>query len=238
MPPLGLVLSPQDMAADQKKIVTLLSKRAEKDLGPKAAVIASKGPDAITIRLPGANEAEVEKAKTTLGTSARIEFYDARNVATAAAPKRPYRVLNAPNSIIVSFIAADNKKIEPDTPEYRKMMEEWTPIAGGSEMYSAVVQTDRNGHPVPVLHFTADGEQRFNQWSVANNHRGEMLAAVLDGKCISIAPLANGAVIRADVLLPGPFPPGYVQQLVDELNDGPLPLDLKFESAERYWPHG
>src|SRR5205807_1851110 len=110
---------------------------------------------------------------------------------------------------------------------YAEVTKGWgEPVVQGDELSAANMESRPDGSYIPEMSFTKNGPEKMARWSRANNHTQEMLAAVLDGVVISIAPLKEGAVISDNAVIEGNFSTAYVRNLRDLLNSGALPVHL------------
>ena len=222
------------MAQDaQERTVEILVKRASKDLGVVDADVETKGNDQFIVRLPAFSD--VKKAEETMGSSAQLLMYDATNVNTSQDQYKGYSIVPSENSTEVSFThTIDNKLIKPGTPEYLAMIKGWQLIAKGDDLVKATMEpVGASGEYQPLMYFKPDAAKRWTDWSNINNHRGENIAAVLDGTVISIAPIKDGAVLGDNIETEGHFSTEYVRNLVDLLNSGALPVSLHILSASK-----
>jgi protein-export membrane protein SecD len=73
-------------------------------------------------------------------------------------------------------------------------------------------------------------------WSRQHYNKREKLAAVLDGEVLSIAAVQDGAILSSNAVIQGTFAPEYVTSLVNLLQSGSLPVDLKLLSSEKVDP--
>lgn len=220
------------------RTLQILERRAGTNLGVVEAVVQPKGDDQFIIELPGFKD--IDEAKQVMGTSAKILFYDARNVVSETASYREYdEVANSDkDKPEVSFTRRSTGQIiKPGTPEYKQVIDGWgEPIVSGDELAHAEMQQRPDSSYIPEMFFTKGGPEKMRAWSEAHNRTGEKLAAVLDGVCISIAPLKQGAVISDECIIDGHFSVAYVKNLRDLLNSGALPVDLKVLSSDRVDP--
>ena len=225
--------------AMQDKLVGLMQNRAVGPLGVTEPTVTKKGSDQIVIELPGLSD--VAKAQEVMGTSARIEFYWAKNVASPLDANRPYVASEAkdPNEIAVSF----NQKFGDQTPiayslpdgkqnpRYKAIIDRWDLILAGEDLAKAEgTPQGAGGAYIPLLTFSPQGAKKMEAWSKA--HPQENLAAVLDGKVLSINPVAPDTVLSDNAIIHGEFPSGYVARLADTLNSGSLPVSLRLLSSE------
>lgn len=240
-------LKSAQLADARQRTHDILVRRAQGGLGVNDAVVQEKGMDQFIIELPGFSD--IDQAEKVIGTSARILFYDATNVLTRSSQFREYTEQSDTTSTdpnpTVSFIRkSDGKVISPKdpahpgvvNPEYADIIKAWSYICGGDDLTKAEMQQQPNGDYYPLMYFSPKGADEMRKWSLANNRRGEMLAAVLDGQCISIAPIKDGAVLSDNAVTEGKFSPAYVKTLVDLLNSGALPVDLKIIASANVDP--
>lgn len=236
----GKVLTGTDLESAKERTLTVLEHRVN-GIGVSEASVQFKDPDQFIIEIPGYKD--VDAAKAIIGSSARILFYDAKNVQTKDAGFRRYKAIPSEDAKdpSVKFSTSDGKIIPPripdptnpkatiPNPEYENIIAGWgDPIIQGDQLSSANMTSQGGiGSYEPEMHFSGSGSQNMQKWSVLNNTNGEELAVVLDGKVISMAPLKDGAVISDEAVTEGTFTPEYVHALVDLLNAGALPVDLK-----------
>src|SRR4029077_20450958 len=90
----------QDMDGVRSKLVTILTNRVSRGLGVTEGNVIPKGEDQFIIELPG--QTDVQKAADTLGSSASIMFYWAKNVNTDQVTFRPY-----------NFVPSDKEETNP-----------------------------------------------------------------------------------------------------------------------------
>jgi SecD/SecF fusion protein len=215
----------------QQRILLVLTRRAGKDLGVNDAEVESKGDTQFIVRLPGLSN--LQQAKDLMGTAAKITFYDAKNVNNLQTQYRPYNDIPTKDQIDVSFErTSDKKTIAPGTPEYADMIKGWTEIASGTDLTHADMEANQGGGGyMPVMSFGSAAAQRWRDWSLANNQTGEKIAAVMDGRVISIASIEKNAVLGEGIKTEGNFSTDYVKTLVELLNSGALPVDLSLTSS-------
>jgi SecD/SecF fusion protein len=229
----------QSLEDVRTRTYNILYNRASGTLGATDAVVQPKGEDQFVIELPGFKD--VDAASAAMANTARILLYDARNVVTRTAGYREYEEVSdtsKPGAPVVNFKRrADGKLITPKDPEYKQVIAGWELIAGGDDLVRADM-VDSPGHDgyIPSMAFSSNGAQKMERWSRANNHRGEMLAAVLDNRCISIAGIMDNAVLSDNAVIQGTFSTEYVRNLRDLLNAGALPVDLQALSTEHIDP--
>jgi SecD/SecF fusion protein len=219
-------------------MLNILTGRASAALGVVEANVYSKGADQFIIELPGFTD--VEQARDVIGTSASIRFYHAKTVVTELADFRKYEEAGDPEDPkdpSINFrVRASGKLIKAGDPEYKEMIESWgDPIVQGDQLKRAGAFQTPQGY-IPTMEFTGDGPRNMEQWSRRVRNRREKLAAVLDGKVLSIAPLENNTVLKENAQITGQFDTEYVRSLVNLLNSGALPVDLVELSSESVDP--
>lgn len=207
-------------------------------IGVRESSVQIKEPDSFIVELPGFTNPE--EARRSLQTSASIKFYEAN---TVVSPKndserlRPFDVSREdqnPDSPVVIFInRKTGEKIFPNLPDgkknpaYKDVIATWgQPIIEGDDLASAGYQQSSTGY-IPQMNFSSKGADKIQQWSRRNRTRQENLAAVLDDRVLSIAPLAPNTVLRDMAVIEGTFSTEYVRRLKDLLNSGRLPVTLE-----------
>lgn len=220
----------------QRRMVSVLLDRASAALGVVEGSVVARGEDQLIVELPGYTE--VAEAQEVMSSTARIMLYHATNVSTEMQNRRydKLREVSDDTGFYVVFARrGSDQEILPGTPEYEEMMDSWRLILDGESVRRAGVQVDGNTRR-PTFDFMGEGANTLQSWSRANNQRGEMLAFVLDGRVLSINPIARGAVLRDSAFIDGSFEASYVQRLVNLINAGALPVDLEQLSAEAVSP--
>lgn len=229
----------QRIESIRANLVRILTNRASEALGVAEANVLTKGRDQFIVELPGFTN--VDEAREVMGTSARILFYHARTVATEKTPIRKYEEYgDAPedprNPAILFSLRGSDTVIRPKTPEYEAMIQSWgKPIVEGEQLKRAEAQQIGQRY-IPYMEFTGEGARNMERWSRSVANRGEKLAEVLDGVVISIAPLRDNTILKDNAVIEGQFDTEYVRSLVNLLNSGALPVDLKELSSESVDP--
>jgi len=216
----------------------ILEDRVSQALAVVEGNVQPKGLDEFIVELPG--EKNVEKAKETLGTSASIRLYHAKNVNTPKANFREFDIVPTDDGSgggrgpEVSFRAMrgpnKDKVIKFGDPEYAKMIEGWALILQGDDLASAQPVVHGN-NTVPEMNFSAKGAEKLGEFTRRNQFAQENIAFVLDGRVLSIAHIKEGQVLTNNAFIDGKFDPAYVQELTKLLNSGALPIDLKVTSS-------
>jgi len=142
--------------------------------------------------------------------AAKIEFYDCKNVVSKSSMHRAYRPAGNGSTTLTFQRLRDAKTVAPGTPEYAKMIRGWTLIAGPADVLHASMQPNRMGGYSIVVDFTPVAAQKWRDWSRANNHSEENIAAVLNGRAISIAAIKDGAVLAGGMQVMGNFTKDYL----------------------------
>ncbi len=232
----------------QNRLVGIMGQRAQGPLGVTEPTVTKKGTDQIVVELPGLKD--VAKAQETMGTSARIEFYGANNVVVSDDPtktSRPYRLAGDethnsdlgegfveafnPNGTPIRYTLPDGKL----DARYANIVKAWgAPVVAGDDLEHAEAVPGGAGRTSIGLNFSPKGAAKMEAWT--RTHPRENLAAVLDGKVLSIAPLREGAVISNSGVIEGEFPAGYPARISEVLNSGSLPVDLRLLSSESVDP--
>ena len=229
----------KELGSIQSRLVTIMQNRAVGPLGVTEPTVTKKGFDQIVVELPGIKN--VEEAAQTMGSSARIEFYHAKNVASPLDSGRPYVASEAkdPGDIAVAFDEkfgaekniAYSLKGGGVNPRYQQIVKGWDLILAGDDLAKAEGSPQgANGALLPYLTFSAKGAQKMEAWS--RNHPQDNIAAVLDGKVLSVNPVAENTILKDNAIVHGDFPPGYVTKLAEILNSGSLPVALTAISTE------
>jgi len=235
------------LATVRRTILSSLENRAGGSLGATENNISQKGDYQFIVELPGFTN--IDEAKRIMGTSARIEFYGASNV---VGPKRQYArfdieandkgdepVVNfrpRTGGDVIPFMVPDpnNPKNQLLNPKYQDILKEWgEPILSGTDLASAEVDLNGPG-PRPLMHFSGEGSAKMERWSRANPEG--MLAIVLDKKVLSLNHVKEGQILKDNAIIDGTMSSDYVRSLVDLLNSGSLPVDLRAISSETVDP--
>lgn len=234
-------LSPEQRASIgqvRSNMVNILRNRAQGTLAVAEPSVQLKGVNEFIVELPGFTDAE--EARRILSSTAKLIAYHARNVAT---PKAEYRkfirgdeavVEGAP---VVTFVERGRADVElkPGNPKYIEMIEGWAKILEGDDLTRAEARVEGT-RTLPFFYFSRSGGAKMERWTRSVMNRGEMLAFVLDGRVLSIAPLRDGVILKTDAFIEGDFDPAYVNGLVKLLNAGALPVSLVETSSQKVDP--
>lgn len=234
-------------AAEQRKnlpsirqnLVRVLNSRVGAALGVVESSVQSKGESEFIVEIPGFTD--IESARSTIVSTAKLVAYHADNVATTKRDFRPF--MEAGEETIggvpvVTFANKSNpeKRLVPGDPAYARMIADWDPILEGDELARASWRIEAGNRTVPVFNFSESGARKMEAWSSRYSQDGEYLAFVLDGKVLSFAPLKEGAILSNEAFIDGTFEPSYVTNLANLLNAGALPVDLVETSATQVSP--
>ncbi|CAN5627490.1 protein translocase subunit SecDF [soil metagenome] len=218
----------------------VLVNRATGSFGVAEPVIVPKGEDQFVVEVPGFTN--IDEARSIIGTSARIEFYHARNLVSRGNPNAPYdevKDTSATGNPVVDFRRtgdATGKIIKPKDPEYAQIIKGWSLILSGDDLKDAKPQPTGSGGYQPVMTFSTKGAAKMEDWTRRNQNVGAMIASVLDGKVLSVAALQDNTVLSDNAVITGEFSAAYVKSLTDLLEQGALPVDLKELSSEKVDP--
>lgn len=219
----------------QTQIIPVLLNRAS-GMGAAEPVVAAKGDDQIIVEIPG--EKDVEKAIKQIGTSARIEFYHATSVVSGLDSNRLYRRVEGsdPSNPVVDFVnTKTGKEIKPEDQEYKDMVKGWYLILAGTDLAKASANPFGDSYQ-PYMEFNNEGTRKMSAWSQRYLGKEEPIAAVLDGKVLSIANVQHDADLSSNCVINGTFSKQYVTSLVSLLNSGSLPADLKLLGSNAVSP--
>ncbi|MGI8924651.1 MAG: protein translocase subunit SecD [Fimbriimonadales bacterium] len=222
--------------------VGILENRAAQSLGVAEASVYRKGDDRFVVELPGLTN-EVE-AREIITTSARLQYYWAKNVKTDLDPARPYEHFEAdtPNGKKVDRFKrrgqSDEEYLRLGSPEYDRMFDRWMLITEGENLRSAVEKLDPNGTTYNLnLSFNKAGEDDLTEFARSHINRRESLVAVLDRQVISYSYIREGVTsFQGGAVLDGRFTPTEAKQLAGLLNAGALPVDLKEQNFTKIAP--
>ncbi len=153
----------------RQRLIRILVRRASGSLGVAEAPVTAKGDDEVSVELPGYSD--LDAAKKIIGTSAKIQFFWAKNVVTSK-PASEYR---AAYSVFYGFKKEDSptvnfenkitgKIVKFNDPEYQRIIDGWQPILSGDELKSASVQVQGNNDE-PYMQFSPEGADKMSKWS-------------------------------------------------------------------------
>ena len=222
----------------RERLIRILTRRATGSIGVSEATVMSKGIDEIIVELPGYSD--IDKAKGIIGTSAKIQFYWAKNVVNQTATYRPYQAVDEnkdPANPTVEFKKSYGgaAAIKYGTPEYASIIKGWDLILEGEDLKTAQSHIDGDKEE-PEMLFSTDGAEKMRKWSSAHENQHEGIAAVLDGRVLSLANVVDGQILSSEAVIEGNFQHAYVKNLCDLLNGGALPVEMKELSSDKLDP--
>jgi SecD/SecF fusion protein len=227
----------KDLEGIRDRLIDVLQRRAGGDLGVGEPQINAKGDDQIVVELPG--YADEKQAEETMGSSAKIKAYWARNVVTPIDSNRLYRAEDnkngEPEVDFTSTIGGTGSVIKPNDPRYQQIINGWQLILEGEDLQKATFVPMGSSYE-PTMEFSRDGANKMETWCRAHADQQENLAFVLDGKVISLAHVKSGAILSDSCQIEGQFTAAYCQSLTALLNAGSLPVDLKILSSQHVDP--
>lgn len=226
----------------QTNLQRILVNRASNALGVAEPNVYKKGTDQLVVELPGFTD--LDEAKQTISTTAKIQLYHAKTVSTTRRENRYSRVddESADGAPYVTFSrrTAPDRVLSPLDPEtredYAAMIASWgDPILEGEDVRNAFGQMNGNNMQ-PHFTFSGEGARKLETWSRRFVNRGENIAFVLDGKVLSIAPVQDNVILSDNAFIDGQFEPKYVKQLTEMIRAGSLPVDLEELSVQKVDP--
>lgn len=222
----------------QLDLVNIMESRAATGLGVVEATVAPKGTDQIIVELPGFTDLDL--ARETLGSTARIIVYHARNVTTPYR-ERPYSSGGdeagddgAPYETFTRTGSDD--VLRPGDEGYARMLEGWEVILEGADVVDASVLIQPDGRYQPEFRFSSAGADAMRKFTSKYKTRPENMAFVLDGRVLSISPVKENTVLSDSAYIDGDFEPSYVKALTDLIKAGSLPVDLDLLSSQKVDP--
>lgn len=225
----------KDMARIQRDLVKILDSRVSAALGVVEGSVTTKGTNQFIVELPG--QEDVDSARQTLNTTAKVIVYHAKNVATDRRGTRRFVELDAIEEGGAPYVpfarrADPTKTFKPGDPEYAEMLEGWDVILEGDDIAGAgpIIEGNRT---MPEFKFSAQGSQKMEAWSRRYMDQGEKLAFVLDGRVLNIAPLKDGTILKDQAFVDGDFDPKYVNRLTELIKAGSLPVELNEISSQK-----
>jgi SecD/SecF fusion protein len=223
-------ISPEEA---QDRIVRILQLRAEGEFAQAEPIINKKGTDQVVVELPEITD--LAKAEQVMGESARIIYYWAKNVTTEQKSNRPYTAVphsDGANPEVDFRETVTGKLITPGMPEYKDIISHWDTILSGDEITKAEPEAAGDSYH-PLFTFSPSGSEKIQKWCRDHSNQGEGLAIVLDGRVLSLNPLAKNTILTTNAIIEGKLDDRYVTRLCDEVNSGALPVDLKLLGAQK-----
>lgn len=158
----------------------------------------------IIVELPGV--ADIEKAKSQIGRTAELTFWERIGDATSSAEVATSSAVQSPG--IPLGLTQDFKK---------------TNLSGRDLKTTVLTYDPNNGAPVIQLTFTEEGRKKFA--NITQRNVGKPLAIVLDNVAVQ-APTINEVITNGDAVISGGFTVESAKEAVKQLNAGALPVTL------------
>ncbi len=221
-----------------KEIPNILQRRLSGGTGVREANVFPKGTpqDAqFVVELPGITNRDdvIDLLKTT----ARLEFWYAKNVKSEQDPNRRYqsKQTEGPDGgeeFDFQDTADPEGKIvlKSGSVEFKKMIHDpdagWDIILDGSMLKTAKATPIGTTYEVQ-LEFNSTGADKLKEFSEQVSGRGEYLAILLDGRVISF-PRMNAVITNGSAVIEGGNMTGKTaMRLAGLLQAGALPVDLE-----------
>lgn len=226
--------SKQSASVVQSNLKRILEARVGSALGVVEGAVTAKGDDQLVVELPGF--ADIEKARETLSTTAKVQVYHAKSVTTRLRQGRYTEVGQKDDKAgpyySFSYVGSPGKDLVPTDDQYKKMIESWAIILEGEEVVDAkpLIEGSRT---IPEFRFGDTGGEKMAAFTKKYMSQGEMIAFVLDGRVLSIAPVQDGQILRNEAQITGAFEPKYVNRLTELIRSGSLPVKLNELSSEQ-----
>lgn len=167
----------------------------------RSGVISGNVEDRLLVELPGYKD--MEAAKTSLGKTPLLEFLLAK-------PNAEDVIKNNPNATVYDIFVPTGLT--------------------GRYVSRAILEFNSNtGTPYVGLEFNKEGEDLFAK--LTSEHKGEVLAIVLDG-VLKSQPVIRDAITSGKAQITGSFTPQEAKDLVRNLNYGALPVPITFLSSQ------
>ncbi len=138
---------------------------------------------------------DLDKAIATIGQTPTLEFKLAKSVNTASSTGT-----TTPSTVMIP-----------------------TGLTGEYLSRASVVFNQQTSAPLVGLTFNDKGKELFAKITI--EHKGEVLAIILDGQVIS-APVIRDAITNGEAQIEGTFSPDQAKELVRNLNYGALPVPI------------
>lgn len=197
--------------------------------GLSGATVQVKGEDQILVLLPGVTDPE--EATQRLEKVAQLEFRWLKDVQSEKNPMARYRMNTIPGASgteeqYTFFDTATNK---PVTEQF--VLDKAELIMTGKDLMPESKQAMDPGHG-PVVEFVLrpDGTRTFANFT--SNHKGDILAIVLDGHIIS-APRINEPITEGKGEIYGNFKITEARDLAQLLNSGSLPVPMRMVEMQQ-----
>jgi SecD/SecF fusion protein len=225
---------PQILRTVQKN----LARRATGSLGVVEPLVLTKGQDQIIVELPGFTD--IEEAKETMSSTAKIQVYHAKTVTNPQNNRRYNRSDERTEDgapVIYFTRGTSTDEIGPGTDAYAEIIDSWgDPILEGEDVKDAGVIIQGQGKYQPEFFFSSEGAKKLEAFTKRHSRFEENIAFVLDGRVLNVAPIRKGAILSDNAFVDGDFDPEYVRQLTEMIKSGSLPVDLDLLSSLKVDP--
>ncbi|MDQ3089847.1 MAG: protein translocase subunit SecD [bacterium] len=166
-----------------------------------AGLISGNKDERLIVELPGVSE--IDKAIKLIGETPTLEF-------KLAAPGASEIIAANPEATLEELFVP-------------------TGLTGRFLSRAQVNFDPNNGSPIVGLNFNDEGKNLFAQ--ITRDHKGEILAIILDGSVIS-APVIQAEITNGQAQITGGFSPEEAKALVRNLNYGALPVPIELSSSQ------
>jgi preprotein translocase subunit SecD len=167
----------------------------------RAGIISGNPVERLIVELPGVSD--IEEAKKLIGQTPVLEFRLARS--------------GAEEILEINPDASVDTIFEPTG-------------LSGRYLSRARVNFDPNTQaPLIGLDFNSEGSDLLAK--ITREHRGEVLAIILDGKVLS-TPVIQDEISNGQAQITGNFTPDSAKELVRNLNYGALPVPIELSSSQ------
>lgn len=176
--------------------------------GTKEIFISKVGADRILVQVPG--EKNPDSIISVLGDTALLEF------------------LNTAQESLAEGTDLNIEGTKERKPEYAK----YETIVTGADLNKAYV-TFPQGKPTIAFEFKPEAAETFGQFT--NNHVGQYLTVILDGKVLT-SPVIQSPIWGGSGVIEGRFTVDEASKVVRQLNAGALPVPLEILSSSVVGP--
>jgi len=181
-------------------------------LGTKEPSITRQGINRIVVEAPG--ESDPEQLKRIIGRTAKLTFQMVDETVTPA-DQAAGRIPPGSEAL------PDDERAGMPPLVVRKQI-----LVSGANLTKAQVGSDQNQRPAIDFHFDGEGAKKFGK--ATSENVGHRFAIILDGRVVS-APNIISPITAGTGQITGNFTTQEASELVNVLNAGALPANLKFE---------
>jgi len=246
-----------DEALDEtalKKIAATLEKRinAKKQVADVSPVEKNR----LQIKFKGQENDERERVQKLVETAGGLEFLitanerDHEKIRDLAVRTKDRLVRDGKRAIVAQWVDVDSTNFDhadekkrrsgalftrkTDRGEVQALVVVGQKPLRGEQIKSAEVDFDNNGFPTVKIVMTAEGADRMEKLTTANQPEGDFqrrLGIILNGRLVT-APNLFG-VIRTEAVLTGRFTERETEMLAANLNALHLPLPVRFKLVDQ-----